>query len=297
MGLKKFIISTVDRLADVGERISPWIFTVGKGLLYVISALLLTVLITRLFGSTPPIADQPIDFLPISTPTPIPTLIFTPTPPLPTDTPTPIPLPTDTPSPPPSPTLYDDFNGASLDESKWIFPTNENLIYQADGVLNLINTQPAEETVAANVRATRANRPIRQISFIINLKSYEGTISGGAGLAVCLADGKRLRVDVGPEPKNGTGVEFSIHRNPPCVPRDYSEEEHPVVNEYFQPYVPTPIGVVWTGKEVQFYINNNLKVTEPANSSSITEFLFYMYADPGSVYHVTVDDVHVLYAD
>jgi hypothetical protein len=102
-------------------------------------------------------------------------------------------------------------------------------------------------------------------------------------------------MDVGPRPNNSTGVEFSIYRNPPCIARDYSKEEH-TVNEYFQPYAPTPIRVVWTGKQLEFYINNNLKLTEPADSTPITKFLFYMYADPGSVYHVTVDDVHVMYA-
>jgi hypothetical protein len=128
------------------------------------------------------------------------------------------------------------------------------------------------------------------------LKSYQGDIPGAAGLAICLADGKRLRVDVGPGPKNGTGVEFSIYRIPPCIDRDYSEEEHPI-DEYFQPYVPTPIRAVWTGKELQFYINNERWLIEPAESSLITEFLFYMFADPGGVYHVTVDDVYVVYAD
>jgi hypothetical protein len=103
-------------------------------------------------------------------------------------------------------------------------------------------------------------------------------------------------MDVGPGPNHGTGVEFSIYCEPPCIARDYSEEEHPL-NEYFELYVPTPIRVVWAGEELQFYINNNLKLTEPADSSPITEFLFYMYAEPGSVYPVTVDDVHVVYAD
>jgi hypothetical protein len=65
----------------------------------------------------------------------------------------------------------------------------------------------------------------------------------------------------------------------------------------FQPYVQAHIRVVWTEKEVQFYINNELRFVEPTQASPITEFFFYMFADPGSVYHVTADDVYVTYAD
>jgi hypothetical protein len=56
-----------------------------------------------------------------------------------------IPTPTHTPSPTLSPNLvlYDDFNGGHIDESNWMLPTNENLIYQADGVLNFVSPQSA----------------------------------------------------------------------------------------------------------------------------------------------------------
>jgi transcriptional regulator with XRE-family HTH domain len=106
--------------------------------------------------------------------------------------------------------LYDDFNGPIIDESKWVLPDNGSFIYQADGVLNLINAQPAEDTVGTSLRATPAGQRVKEISFIITLKSYQGSIPGAAGLAICLADGKRLRVDVGPGPNNGTGIEIVI---------------------------------------------------------------------------------------
>jgi hypothetical protein len=149
-----------------------------------------------------------------STPTPAPHTVPTATPslvPTPTNTSVLTTLPMSTPMPmTQTPTLYDDFTGPILDENKWTLPTNKNLIYQAEGFLNLTNNQPAEETVSERLRAIGANRPMRELSFIINLKSYQGSIPGAAGLAICLADGKRLRVDVGPGPNNGTGIEIVI---------------------------------------------------------------------------------------
>jgi hypothetical protein len=77
-------------------------------------------------GTSTPIPVTPTPALAVTAP-PVPTLTSRPTPAF-------------APSPTPNPTLmslYDDFNGPIIDESKWILPDNKNLIYQANGVLNL----------------------------------------------------------------------------------------------------------------------------------------------------------------
>jgi hypothetical protein len=74
--------------------------------------------------------------------------------------------PTHTPSPTLSPNLvlYDDFNGGHIDEGNWMLPTNENLIYQADGVLNFVSPQSAQDTVRASLSPVPTGRPIREVS-------------------------------------------------------------------------------------------------------------------------------------
>jgi len=228
---------------------------------------------------------------------------------IPTDTPLPSSTPTFTPPPTlmetPAPTLLaaggggvsqwcDDFNDGRIDENKWLLPTDENYIYGRDGVLNLLNEVQAENLVGASLEATGAGRPIREVSFTITLESYQGGIAGAAGLEVHLEGGRDLSVDVGPG-SNDPGVEFSICRNPPCS-GDYNEYDHPDGGP-FPVGVSTPVRVVWTGEKVEFYVDNVFRVEQSVDPGPITELQFYMYADPGSVFHAKVDDVCVIYAD
>ena len=58
--------------------------------------------------------------------------------------------------------------------------------------------------------------------------------------------------------------------------------------------------VVWTGDNVEFYVgqgDGELRARGPTNGTRILAWGFFVSADPGSEFHVTVDDVYVTYAE
>jgi hypothetical protein len=219
----------------------------------------------------------------------VPEPTFTLTPPTaipttPTPSPDPVPAtepPTSTPILEPTPTPVqrvhewgDEFNGVEPDPTKWIPSTDKNRIYVRNGVLNLINELPTENLVGASMSATGAGRRIKEISFVITLKSFEGNVPGGAGLGVYLDGSRDLQVDVGPGP-NGPGIEFSVCRNPRCS-GDYNEYDHPNGGA-FPVGIATPMQVLWTGQAIEFYVNNVLRVVQTQDPMPIANSRVSVY--------------------
>ncbi len=202
--------------------------------------------------------------------------------------------PTSTPSPIPITQWCDNFNDGQIDQSKWLSPTDANLIYEQDGVLNLRVT--AEQSQGGEVWAKLNAIPAGQInavSFATTLRSFTGAIPGAGGLGVDLEDTRIFSLDVGPGP-DGPGSEFYLCHTLPCTA--YDQSYHPGATS-FPVNLLTPMRLVWTGETVKFFVNGEARVEAPTNYKSITGFHLYLYADPGSVFHATVDDVCVTYSD
>jgi hypothetical protein len=210
-------------------------------------------------------------------------------------------------------TWCDDFNAGTIDTSKWGPPTDGNLIFERDGVLNLANSSPAQTTLGSDLQAIGLGRRIKEISLTLTLASNEGGNTGGAGLRVDLESGRDLYMYIGPGENAGgypSEAEFQICRNPPCNPDN--SNEYATYQSLFPIGTPTHVRVNWRGDRVEFYIDDvlqdhNLESESPQDPSSmmellsrdhepITQFGFTMYADPGSVFHATVDDLCVTYA-
>ncbi len=239
------------------------------------------------------------DPLPKCTPTNIPVI--------PTDTPmatqTPTSTNTVTPSPTSTPTTTtpamgwcDNFNDGLIDQSKWLLPADSSLLYEQDGVMNFRVTQAQSQ--AGNVdpvlESILLGKHVGEVTFTIALESFIGNIPGAAGPAYYLEDGRELSVDVGPGGPNGPAFEFSLCRTPTC--KDYEDYFHPDGGD-FPVGTRVPMKMTWTGESLKFYINDELRIEPSTLNNPITGFLFSMYADPNSAYHVTVDDVCVKYAE
>lgn len=192
----------------------------------------------------------------------------------------------------------DDFNGQQIDENKWQFEEKPNVTYVQNGVLNFDVT--AEQSESKDIRGSElvwlpVGRPIKEISFTTTLVSYKGDIPGGAGLDIYLKGGQAFSAKVGPGPKGRPGLEFSICQNAPCS-QNYDDYEHPSGGSV-QVSVPIPMRVVWTGRAIQFYVKEVLYQQRSSVQTPITKFQLSMYADPGSEFHMTMDDVCVIYED
>jgi hypothetical protein len=188
----------------------------------------------------------------------------------------------------------DDFNDERIDESRWIMPKDAALLSERNGVLNFtVAAEQSESTVLwATLEAIPRGYQIVEVSFLITLESYDGKVPGGTGIEIFLVDDRVLSVDVGPGP-SGPGVEFSS-----CPRRgaSYSECEHPERGPV-PVSLPIPVRVVGVDGSVEFHFDGEMRVRFPVGQTPTTGFRFYLYADPGSVFFATIDEVCVKYTD
>jgi hypothetical protein len=134
--------------------------------------------------------------------------------------------------------------------------------------------------------------PVREVTYTITLVSYDADESGGVRLNLFLEDGQVFSIGVGPSP-NGPDMEFHIC---PTDDSDYDECAHPDRDSVLVA-VPIQMKAVWTGEAVEFYVDDIRRVTQAVTQKKILKVQLSMYADPGSTYHTTVDDVHIIFAD
>jgi hypothetical protein len=183
----------------------------------------------------------------------------------------------------------DDFDDGFIDQDKWRLPSDVDLIYERDEVLNFNISQPNANVVGSSIAANILDdRRIEDIYYMTTLRSYVGDIPTGVGLGILLANDKYLSLDLGSGP-NGPGFEFSICPDPSA---DYEECEHldgpdAIVG------VPTFVRLVHVNDNLDFYLDGIPYLREDAHEP-ITAVEFYLFADPGGIIHVEMDDVCII---
>jgi hypothetical protein len=192
----------------------------------------------------------------------------------------------------------DGFEEGTLKDGRWERGWGDQThIYVEDGVLNF--RVDAEDTADidslwSNLNALPSGKAVQEISYYTALSWYDGDVSAGSGPEIIMEDDREHGVKVGPGP-NGPEFEFYICDSLPCGD-DYHNYEHPPGGR-FPIGEPVPMRVVWTGQQIEFYVDGDLYVQYPAEGTPITRWGFGMYADKGSAFQVTVDDVCVVYVD
>lgn len=182
----------------------------------------------------------------------------------------------------------DEFQDGELNVNRWVKPTDSNLIFESEGVLNFVAAF-SEDSQSANTIALPQGLPVQEVTFTITLVAYEAGQPGGAGVSLVLNDGSLMSVDVGPGPE-GAGAELSTCPSSDASYIDCAHREGPD----FRLGDSVPIRLTWSDGYVDFYIGGSLYSREDAASQPVG-VRFYMFADPGSVFHTTVDDVHIVF--
>jgi hypothetical protein len=196
------------------------------------------------------------------------------------------------------PSWCDDFDDGTIDQSRWNLPTDSTIIYEQNGTLNfrVIEEQSRDNDAWAGLDAKQAGQPISEVSYTIALESYGENVPGGVGVDIFLMNEDPLySFDIGPGP-NGAGGEFSFCPN---YDAGYDDCEHPTplpdkASLSVNLQTPMQVRVVDTGKDITFYVDNELRANRPVNAP-IENFQFYVYADPGSTLHAAIDNVCVTY--
>lgn len=199
--------------------------------------------------------------------------------------------------PTPPATICDDFNDGVLDKSRWLLDSDSpGVVVVENGRLNFVARVSAGEpdTVGASITMLPVGLDIRDIGWNATLVSYAGNVPGGVGLEITLQSGRDLSVDVGPGP-NGPEVEFWICPTNSCGGA-YEEYDHPG-GGLFPSGLDIPMRVVDRGEIIDFYVDGFLYLVQLVGDDPIREVKFYLYADPGSEFHVTIDDVCITYVE
>lgn len=193
--------------------------------------------------------------------------------------------------------ICDDFNDGVLDPNRWLLDTDTpGVVVVENGGLNFVARVSAGEsdTAGASITMLPAGLDIRDIVWDETLVSYAGNIPGGVGLEITLQSGRDLSIDIGPGP-NGPEVEFSVCPTTSCSGA-YEEYDHPGGGP-IRSGLSLPMRVVDRGEIIDFYVDGILYLVQPVGDDPIREVKFYLYADPGSEFHITIDNVCVKYAD
>jgi hypothetical protein len=196
----------------------------------------------------------------------------------------------------------DRFDEPQLAPWRWEINSDKGLIRPQNGVLNL-KVDASESAKGGGLLAKNPeNRKIKKVSFITTLeKSHSGKASGGAGVGINFESGRDIALKIG-YASDDPQLEFWACRTEECGTLgsgnydDYATEGSP-----FPVGEPVSMRIVRTDEGTEFYIEDSLTEFSPDERefqeySPMADFGFTMYADIGSKYHVTVDNVCVDYA-
>lgn len=190
--------------------------------------------------------------------------------------------------------VKDDFDDGLMGEL-WGQPTDDALIFERSGVLNFEidrneTPRPGEDSTSAQLAAVPQGNQALEAAFTAVLASYEANVPGGVRLNLLLADGRLVYVDVGPSYET-PGMEFLLCETTETPYDECRREDGPDVDIG----VPTRIRAVWTGSRVDFFVDGAASASFPVNEAAIVEMELFVYADPGSVFHLTIDDFQATY--
>lgn len=177
----------------------------------------------------------------------------------------------------------------------WRDPTDGALIAEDNGALNFTvdrehTPRQGEESVSAELPAVPEGERLIEAEFTVTLTSYEADVPGGVRLNLFLANGQVLYIDVGPSP-DGPGSEFVLCETIETDYDDCKQEDGPEVI----PEEPLRVRAAWVGSRVDFFLDERAAESFTVNEVPITNVGFFVYADPGSVFHAIVDDFQATY--
>ena len=187
----------------------------------------------------------------------------------------------------------DNFEQPSLDTQKWELVEDEaGLIYVDAGKLNFKAAPPEKsEIVGAELALLPSGEAIREITFTATLISSIGAEPASAGARLFLQNGQDFAVMLG---SGSEGPEVELYKCP-----------HTVCNDEYERYQTNRLPVA-VGKPILTQIINKENLLsfnvgalfheEVPVDAQLNRFLFSMFAEPGSTFHVAVDDVCVVYA-
>jgi hypothetical protein len=215
-------------------------------------------------------------------------------------------LPPATTSPPTTAELFDDFSHGPDLTDKWTLgrtPDSDPValkqqIYVADEKLNLdVNSDAG---VNATLAPRLSGRPIKKLSFTMALVATTGQADGAAYLIVASAGGREQRVWMGPnEEKQPTlGYYLCGDEHGTCTDGSGANKDKQLGIEPGHDY-DVAIDVDDTTGGLRFTVGDMAPVTAPPDTKPLGTFRFYLFDlanDSGRRFHVTVDDVRILYA-
>ncbi len=192
----------------------------------------------------------------------------------------------------PAALFADDFDGDDLDSARWEPPTRDDLIYQAEGGLNLV---VAPDDTAEGVEATMAPRfsaPFREIVFTMTVPSFGESGPGGPAVTVLQASGRNHEVAFGP---SGGALEAValVCGQPVCAA--YDDFVPPSTGVSFEQGEVVPVRVAQTADGIEFFVRNELVGQSAADdASALTGFTIDLYGADGESWHVVIDSLRVM---
>lgn len=208
-----------------------------------------------------------------------------------------------TPAPPDSTaarssTISDDFADGIIDPDKWLNPSDGDVVYESNGLLNFrIRSEQslAADGMSARIEGISGGGQVEDVTYKATLVSSEAIDSeqaSGVRLDLFMSDGRLLSVDIGANDE-GPGSEFL---DCPTALSEYDEcktNQGPIVRGKR----PSVVLATWSEEGVEVRFNGNLAHLFPTGGVAIVKLQFFVYADPGRGLHLTVDDFAATYRD
>ncbi len=188
-------------------------------------------------------------------------------------------------------TWFDNFSDGAISQARWLNPSDEALIYESKGVLNFV-ADLSGNVQGAEIIALPQGAEIREISFSYILLTRGPAVPGGVGVGLSLNDGQYIRLDAGPGTER-SGFELVICSTVELTYDDCISSSGPSV----MLNTPIPVRIVSSEQYLDFHINGSLFHRQPLDGKLVTSAKFFLYADPGSTFHATIDDLHFGYLD
>lgn len=186
----------------------------------------------------------------------------------------------------------DSFDQPLLDEQKWgLLEDVGGLVYVKTGQLNFESALPTDgEVIGAELISLPAGHLIKEITLTATLVSSVGTEPASAGIKLFLQNGRDFAVMFG---SGSGGPEVEIYKCPYTACNDeyekYQTNRLPVT-------ISEPILVQVTDEEnmLNFTVGDVFYEQEPVDAQ-LSRVQFSMFAEPGSAFHVAVDEFCVTY--
>jgi len=171
----------------------------------------------------------------------------------------------------------------------WQSSSDARYIFEQDGALHLRvtpeqagNEQSGQAAQAAV--AGQTDQAIQEVAFVMTLEQAQGHAPGGSIFHAALGDGRELAMRVGP----GEGF--------PWIDFTLDDQELNGPGAGFPLRTPTPIRLSWNGSEVTVIVGDEQRIGIPL-AQPLESFRFTVDTEKGCIFHITVGDMKVVYAE